>query len=77
MGMWISVVLLALVEWSLELTRLGGGLLCLVAAALFVRRFATSRKGVPVVACVLAGIGVCVLGMASAAIWAGEETGVF
>ncbi|MFH8638761.1 hypothetical protein [Streptomyces goshikiensis] len=86
MGLLISAVLLALVQWGLKLMQLGGLALCLLSGALFLWRFGVARRreasgglqqAMPWAAHVLGGIGISLLVPASAALTVGEWLGLF
>lgn len=86
MGLLISAALLTLLQWGLELMQLGGAALCLLGAALFLRRLRAARRhetsggaqqAAPWVAHVLGGMGIALLAAASAALTMGERLGVF
>lgn len=86
MGIWISTGLFALLEWGLEVSRIGGVALCLCGVALFLRhgvavRRRQMREGsprtVPWAALTTTGIGLLALALASVALFVGERTGVF
>lgn len=86
MGIWISAGLFALLEWSLEVSRIGGVALCLCGVALFLRHGVAVRRRqvrdgspgtVPWAALTTSGIGLFVLAVASVALFVGNRTGVF
>ncbi|WP_327184204.1 hypothetical protein [Streptomyces sp. NBC_01334] len=86
MGLLISTVLLALLQWGLRLMQLGGAALCLLGVALFLRRFRVARRreasgglrqAMPWATHVLGGIGIFMLVAASGALTVGERLGVF
>lgn len=86
MGLLISAMLLALLQWGLELMQLGGAALCLSGVALLLRRFRAARRretsggpqqAMPWAAHVLGGMGIALLVAASAALSMGERLGVF
>ncbi|MFE1229788.1 hypothetical protein [Streptomyces sp. NPDC058745] len=86
MGVLLSYLLLFLIACVLMALQIAGAFLLLSSAALFIRRFAITRKRraagrFPKVTTaapyVLGGIGICLLIPTSAALFLGRESGLF
>lgn len=86
MGVLLSYLVLFLVQCALMALQIVGAFLLMLSAALFIRRFAITRKrradghftkATPVAPYVLGGIGMCLLVPASAALFIGRKSGLF